>query len=69
VEGPAASPAGRSGSGLWKCVGSGLLERLAKLAGVAVHAGVLHHEDVSQPADRINPRLGAPGSSMTEGAR
>src|ERR1700722_106539 len=54
---------------LRKCIGCRLLESLAKLAGVAVDARALHHEDVSEPAHRVYPRLCAPGSSMTEGAR
>ena len=53
---------------LRKCIGGGLLEGLAKLAGIAVDARALHHEDVGEPADRVDPRLGAPCSSMTEGA-
>src|ERR1700744_2880140 len=54
---------------LRKCIGCRLLESLAKLAGVAVDARALHHEDVSQPPHRVYPSLGAPGSSMAEGPR
>src|SRR6202044_1357079 len=52
---------------LRKRIGCRLLESLAKLAGVAVDARALHHQDVSQPPHRVYPCLGAPGSSMTEG--
>jgi hypothetical protein len=55
---------------LWsrKGIGGRLLECLAEIAGITVDARALHHENVSEPAHWVYPRLRAPRPSMTEGA-
>jgi hypothetical protein len=49
---------------LRKCIGRCLLERLAKLAAVAVNARALNHENVGNPAHRVDPRNGAADAQL-----
>ena len=54
---------------MWEPVRGSLLESAADIAGVTVaDVGALYHEDVRNPAFRINPRLSAPSPAVTERA-